>query len=293
MAVRTKAQLEAAFAALYADGQADDSITAARIRAFWVDFAESLLDNPAILQGALDANIVTSMLRDSAVERTKIGDDAVTSAKIEDGAVTGPKIAAAAAARIVDILEGLASGKLDIVSGTQGNIPLARIPTTVARASQLANYRTEAQINTLIGQALANAVTGNTETNIVVTYSNGKLNFVASGGGTPPPPASHTRYWARSADTTFTAGEFTSATTGRSFTTDRITQPTWTGNEYIALAVPNDTGDITRIEIDNQNQTGAFQRVTGTITISGVAYKVWRSNNAVNGSGDVIVVTQG
>ena len=107
-----------------------------------------------------------------------------------------------------------------------------------------------------------------------------------------PAPATHTRYWARSADTTFAASEFLSATTGQSFTTDRITQPSWTGNEYIAIAVPDTTGDITRIEIDGRDQTGAFQRISGTLTISGTAYKVWRSNNRVNGSGDTIIITQ-
>ena len=110
MAVRTKAQLEAAYAALYADGQADDSITPARIRAFWLDVFESLLDDSTILQAALVGAVSTTMLEDSAVESTKIGNDAVIAAKIADDAITGPKINLRAAPRIVGALETLTAG---------------------------------------------------------------------------------------------------------------------------------------------------------------------------------------
>ena len=134
------------------------------------------------------------------------------------------------------------------------------------------------EVNTLIGNALAAAVTGNTEVGITVTYANGKYSFrvTAQGGGGSVP--THTRYVAAKATTSFVEADFTG---GTSSTTDTITLPTFTANRYIAIAVPDDTGDITSIvqQGGSRNQIGAFTRVAGTIQIGGVAYKVWRSNS--------------
>ena len=112
------------------------------------------------------------------------------------------------------------------------------------------------------------------------------VEFVdAPTGGGGQPPATHTRYAAASADTTFTADEFT-----QSATTDTLTLPNWTpaianaqaADMYVAFAVPNSTGDITGIHpVGNSfNQIGGFSRVSGTLQISGQPYKVWRSNSA-------------
>lgn len=279
MAVRTKAQLEAAFAAIYADGQADDAITPARIRAFWVDFAESLLDNPAILQGTLDANVVTSMLRNSAVESGKIGDDAVVEAKIADGAITGPKIAATAAAQIRSILQGLAAGQRLGFAYLDGRISAAQAPADTVFSAALAPYRTEAQINALVAAALTAAVTGNTETGITVTYAGGKLNFVVSGSSTTPTQPA-TFYYGLSTDNAFTAGEYT-AVPSQTNPAEGFVVPAPAANSFIAFAVPDTHSDlayISRNHATGDNQLSTFDRIAGTITLGGVAHKAWRSD---------------
>lgn len=454
MAVRTKAQLEAAFAALFAAGQADDAITPARFLAFWTDVFDSLLDDDTILQAALQGGVTTAMLAANAVESSKIGNDAVTTAKIDDDAVTGPKIAISAGARIVGILEQLTAGnrlsynnlddqptipnnevirdvvaafirqgtdisvthdddgdtltiaftgtgsgssrtddqvrelardavaaalrgeaidpRVVIASDDNANtitLSLSGIPdayndsdvreainTAFRRATSgprvtlnfnrtagtltfgldgLATVAGSGNYNDLtnrpvipnIGTSLARvqidtttnalrtsqrnapttyadaggkslpeairdvmgaALTEGTGITIAVDDAADTITISASGGSTP---ASHTRYFARSADTTFTAAEFTGAT-GQSETDDTFNLPTWSGNQYIAFAVPDTTGDITQIEIEGQRQFGGFQRITGTTTINGTAYKIWRSNNAINISGDTVVLTQ-
>ena len=118
------------------------------------------------------------------------------------------------------------------------------------------------------------------------------IEFVVAPSGGTPPPATHTRFAGASADTTFIASEFTTP----GVTTDTLTLPTFTANRYVAFAVPDSTGDITGIHpVGNTlNQIGGFQRVPGTLVISGETCKVWRSNSAFfpRTSGTQWVITQ-
>ena len=103
---------------------------------------------------------------------------------------------------------------------------------------------------------------------------------------TSPPAQTHNRYFAYSTDNTFTTAEFTSSTTGSTSTTEELALPSSIASSpYIAFAVPNDTGDITSITpAGGFNELPEFERVAGTITISGAAYKVWRSTETWIGS---------
>ena len=60
--------------------------------------------------------------------------------------------------------------------------------------------------------------------------------------------------------------------------------------------MPDSTGDITGIHpVGNTlNQLGWFTRIPGTLTINGVAYKMWRSSSAFypRTSGSQWVLTQ-
>ena len=116
---------------------------------------------------------------------------------------------------------------------------VANFPSGLARVSALAAYAlssavpTNAEIRTIVG----NMVDGGTETGITVTFNptTGKLNFVVSGGTTPPPAIStHQRYAAFGADTTFVATDFTGAG-GVGATTNTLTISGATGSQYVAF----------------------------------------------------------
>ena len=101
------------------------------------------------------------------------------------------------------------------------------------------------------------------------------------GGSTPPAPA--TRFWGWSADTTFTAAEFTSAGVSGG-----VTIPAQTGNGYLALAVPSTAADITSVtEADDgaTNIRSSFTTAHTTITLGGAAHKFIRTNQLQFGSG--------
>ena len=150
-------------------------------------------------------------------------------------------------------------------------------PPTIPDVS---NLQTATQVGGIIDTWAGAAVTGNTETNIVVTYDpvTRKFNFVAEAGGGTPPARTHTSYAGASADTTFTAAEFTSSATGGT-----LTLPTFTADRYVAFAIPDSEPDLTDIRSGAMgafNQITNFQRIPGTITINGVAHKAWRSDDA-------------
>ena len=50
-------------------------------------------------------------------------------------------------------------------------------------------------------------------------------------------------------------------------------------NRYLAFGVPDDTGDISGIILRNTNELSYFERVAGTIEVTGRDYKFWRSRN--------------
>ena len=140
------------------------------------------------------------------------------------------------AADIIGLIEAEPAGsKLSYTSGLDDT---PSIPDVTA-------FRTAAQVSSAISAALAAAVTNNTETGITVTYNagDGTYDFVVTQqGGGQPPARTHQSYAGASADTTFTASEFTSSATGGT-----LQLPTFTADRYIAFAIPNDQPDITDI----------------------------------------------
>ena len=112
---------------------------------------------------------------------------------------------------------------------------------------------------------------------------------VTDGGIAPP---TFTRYIAISADDTFDGAEFLA---GHASNNNSLVVPHWSGGRrYIALAVPEDRGDINVITTGGINISMAFMRIPGTIDINGVAYKAWRTINdqADNAAGVVYSFTQ-
>ena len=111
--------------------------------------------------------------------------------------------------------------------------------------------------------------------------------YVDSRTGTPA--QDHTNYGGVSTDAVFTEAEFT--TTSQ---THSIMVPTYMGERYIAIAVPDAEGDITNITQGGIPIFGSWQRITGTLDIGGVAHKVWRTTAIQNdlASGITYVITQ-
>ena len=107
-----------------------------------------------------------------------------------------------------------------------------------------------------------------------------------------PGPTTYTRHIAISTDTTFDEAEFLA---GSESATNHLVVPTWSGGRrYIAIAVPDTTGDINSISVGGIGISMAFTRVPGTLDINGLAYKLWRTINdqADNASGQIYTVGQ-
>lgn len=171
---------------------------------------------------------------------------------------------------------------------------------------------TENRVNQLIQAFFAAAVTGNTETNIAVTFdlATNKLNFVAQGGGganlatvlaailggnnididrsvasqitinyTPGHTGQHLRYAGWSADRTIQTADFAAAV---SSTSDSVTLPAPpAGRLYPWFAVPDPPGWPARLFLPGgtRDQIGSFEQLTNTVDdpngephIIGVAY---------------------
>lgn len=132
-------------------------------------------------------------------------------------------------------------------TGATGTIPDARIPSTIARDSELpaapaswargtgatgtvpAARIDKAVIKDIVGEM----VTGNTETGITVTYqaADDTLDFVVT-GSTTPPVSMHQRYGVYGADSTFTVADLTG---GVSSMTDSLTLSGATGRQWVAF----------------------------------------------------------
>ena len=217
MAVRTKAQLEAAFAALFAAGQADESITPARFLALWTDLFDSLLDDPAILQVALAANIVTSMLRNGAVTAEKMDDavvpagwalstgasgrapkaqmpsdtvydadlDTLFSSAVGSGTsitltrVDGATTTINFAESIRDLMASFLTGGTDISVTHDDNADTLTIAFTGTGSG---SSRTDAQVQELARDAVGAALTEGTGINIAVNDSGDTITISATGG---------------------------------------------------------------------------------------------------------------
>ena len=286
-----------------------------------------VLTNGIIVTAMLAASAVESgNIGDDAVVTAKIADDAVTGVKLARNTDMAARLIAilglpAAGSRLnanaIDGLQIPAAWALN--AGASGRAPKAQLPSDTVYDADIASLFDDAGVtesganigriqfinkdgttaNLDLAAMIRNLVEGFLAggTDIGVSRSANTLTIAYTGtgsGGSTPPPASHTRYFGRSADTTFTATEFTGAN-GQSETDDTFAAlPTWSGNDYLAFAVPDSTGDITGIVLGSSdlNQIGAFQRVSGTLQINSVAYKVWRSNNELNFSGERAILTQ-
>lgn len=85
---------------------------------------------------------------------------------------------------------------------------------------------------------------------------------------------------------TVTAGQFTIAGASHADVAQNqtIVIPQFADNRRLMIAQPNITPDITSIIIDNVNQIGAFTLTQNAITVDGVSYDVWRSNQILDGT---------
>ena len=90
----------------------------------------------------------------------------------------------------------------------------------------------------------------------------------------PKRPQDYTIRSALSVDVTFTEAEILAGTTSA---TPTITTPTSPDPAYYAFGVPDSTDDITGIVSFGVNQIAAYERIAGTISVSGTLYKFWRS----------------
>ena len=119
MAVRTLAQLKADYAALYAEGQADDAITTARVRGFWLNFFDSVIDDSSILEAAFTGAIDTTQLTDDAVTGAKIASGAVDSDQLAEDSVGVDEIASNAVTSDAIASRAVTGDKIAIDSATQ------------------------------------------------------------------------------------------------------------------------------------------------------------------------------
>ena len=96
---------------------------------------------------------------------------------------------------------------------------------------------------------------------------------------TPPTPPVEYTIWAgsRLADNTFADVDFT---TESELGEDHGLIPVFTGGrQYLAFAVPADSGDITGIALGSPSffNINAYQQGPNTVTLNGIAYKYWAS----------------
>ena len=97
---------------------------------------------------------------------------------------------------------------------------------------------------------------------------------ITAGGGSG---GAHTRYLALGDDRTFVASDYTG---GTEFTTSTVTVPTFTTNQYFALAVPSTDPitTITQLGVIPQDLTSMFTQ-EADLTIGGTAHDIWISDN--------------
>ena len=173
---------------------------------------------------------------------------------------------------------GTADGDIPLL-GTGGTLADARIPAGIARDAEVA-----AAYAALAGATFTGVAAGIDPT---ADQHFATKAYVDSRTGTPS--QDHTNYGGVSTDAVFTEAEFT--TTSQ---THSIMVPTYMGERYIAIAVPDAEGDITNITQGGIPIFGSWQRITGTLDIGGVAHKVWRTTAIQNdlASGITYVITQ-
>ncbi len=156
-------------------------------------------------------------------------------------------------------------------------------PAFHATVSAALNARqTVDQVNQLIADYLAASVMGNTEEGILVTFLNGKFNFVVR----ESPRA--TLYFGTSDDAVPTGAELTIAGAGGAGTIRA-----YAGSKHHLIARLASEPDIASVRYSddqsNTNQIGAFTKYRDTVVPSGeiAAYSVWVSNQALTQAEDV------
>ena len=111
----------------------------------------------------------------------------------------------------------------------------------------------------------------------VIAWDDANSTMVWRAEGSPPPPLTHTRYFATGVDRTFVEVDYTG---GLSFTNNTFTVPTFTVNSYFAIAVPaaNPITTITQLGQLNQDITSQFTQESD-LTIAGENHNIWISND--------------
>ena len=93
------------------------------------------------------------------------------------------------------------------------------------------------------------------------------------------------RYISTKANTTITASNLEGGNDYPTLTQE-LGLPTWTGNRYIIIAQPSAMPDLTFISLGGfGNSLDDFTKSASTVTINGVTYEAWVSDNTV---GDVV-----
>ena len=143
--------------------------------------------------------------------------------------------------------------------------------------------------NGLIQAALADAVTGNTETGITVTHNtDGTFDFVVSGGGTPMSMPTDDIYFGISADDTPDPGELILAAVN-----GVVTINAYVGSQHVLVARLATEADITNIQrgddVSNTNQIGAFTKFGMSVIPMNetLSFSAWVSNQALDQAADV------
>ena len=93
----------------------------------------------------------------------------------------------------------------------------------------------------------------------------------------PPIVSEFTTFSAAKTTSTFVASDFSDDNSSQ---TDNIALPDFTANRYVAIARDTRLPDIVSIRQSGGifNEIGAFTKQSGTVTIGGQTYNVWRSN---------------
>ena len=177
-----------------------------------------------------------------------------------------------------------------------GNIARLWTPQRVAQAIEAlapggqTTGLNQTQVDARVQAGLMAAVMDNTETGITVTYNaDGTLDFVTSGGGTPPTQTHLNYVGVRAADTSVVAADLTV-----SGMTAALTLPAYTGAAHLIYSYPTGEGPPSAIYLyqdghrNVQNQSSIFG-ITGTVMLGGEEH-TWRAtDDAQTGFGGYIL----
>ena len=111
------------------------------------------------------------------------------------------------------------------------------------------------------------------------------LNVSGTGGASTH--ATHYHIAGVSQDSTFIASELTVTSQNAN-----IVLPAYSGDQYVAVGVEDSSDNIVDIEIGGFSVFSAFERVPGTILVSGRSYKLWRTDQAGDLSAETLRVVQ-